>query len=65
MGERYEVTEETEHYEVGISGGDTILAACKCGAGDIWPNKGLGRASAAAWKTRHQHPDQPDPEEKR
>jgi len=54
MSDGYRMTEETADYEIGLDG-DVILAACRCGAGDLWPNKGLGRANAAAWKTRHQH----------
>lgn len=50
----YIVTHETEDYEVGVKDGE-IVAACSCGAGDVWPDKGLGRAIAATWRTRHQH----------
>lgn len=49
----YWVTHFSDAYEVGVSGG-RIIAACRCGAGESWPDKGLGRAHAAAWRTRHQ-----------
>ena len=33
-----------------------IKATCNvCGQSTTAPNKGLGRAKVAAWKTRHQH----------
>lgn len=50
----YTVTHQTEHYEVGVKGGE-IIAACKCGDGVSYPDKGMGRAFVAAWRTRHQH----------
>lgn len=50
----YKVTHRTEDYEVGVRDGE-IVAACFCGAGEVWPDKGMGRAFAAAWRTRHQH----------
>lgn len=49
----YRVTEQTDAYEVGTDGAE-ITAACRCGAGVIVPDKGLGRATVAAWKTQHQ-----------
>lgn len=50
----YTVTHVTEDYEQGTLRG-VIVAAYACGAGDTWPDKGLGRAHAAAWRSRHQH----------
>ena len=49
----YRVTHWSDAYEVGVRD-DTIVAACRCGAGATWPSKGLGRAHAAAWRSRHQ-----------
>ena len=38
--------------------GSRIDAVCEvCGDGAEAPNKGLGRAVIAAWRTRHQHPE--------
>lgn len=50
----YRITHVGLAYEVGVLNG-VIVAACTCGAGDTWPDKGLGRAHAAAWRTRHQN----------
>jgi hypothetical protein len=39
---------------------DTLNAACRlCGEKVSAPNKGLGRAVIAAFKSLHQHPDTP------
>lgn len=35
--------------------GQIYLKCLGCGAAGSYPDKGLGRAAAAAWKTRHQH----------
>ena len=50
----YTVTHFSDDYEVGVRDGE-IIAACRCGAGEVWPDKGMGRAFAATWRTRHQH----------
>lgn len=50
----YVITHVGTRYEQGILRG-VIVAACECGAGDTWPNKGMGRAHAAAWRSRHEH----------
>lgn len=55
MGE-YVETHRTAAYEVGIKD-DLIVAACCCGQGLSVLNKGFGRAVAATWRTRHQHPE--------
>jgi hypothetical protein len=35
-------------------GTHTIEAEClRCGDDGLWPNKGLGRATYATWRTRH------------
>lgn len=49
----YVQTELTPTYEMGRKDG-RIVAACVCGNGINVPDKGLGRAAVAAWKTRHQ-----------
>lgn len=38
--------------------GGTIRATCSQGHTVTAPNKGLGRAKVAAWKSRHQHAGQ-------
>ena len=39
-------------------GPTTIDLICDfCGDAALYPNKGLGRATAAAWVTQHQHPE--------
>lgn len=39
-----------------MSDNDRIVETCPvCKDGIDVPNKGLGRAVAAAWRTRHQH----------
>ena len=48
------MTSEVERPEFRARDGE-IIAACRCGAGEVWPNKGMGRAFAATWRTRHQH----------
>lgn len=50
----YVVTHESECAEIGKRDG-MILAACHCGSGHQLPDKGLGRATIAAWWTRHQN----------
>ena len=36
----------------------TITVSCHtCGETTSWPDKGLGRANASAWETRHQGHD--------
>lgn len=34
-----------------------VIVCHTCGATASWPDKGLGRASAASWETRHQEHD--------
>ena len=41
--------------EVWRSGATLVLSCDVCKRTMMFPNKGLGRASAAAWETRHQH----------
>lgn len=51
MGEQ---VEQTDTYEITRDGGE-LTAACQCGDGLVVPDKGLGRALLATWKTRHHH----------
>lgn len=50
----YVVKHSTQNYEIGALNGE-LIGACLCGAGQVWPDKGLGRAAMAAWRTQHQH----------
>lgn len=53
---------ENDHISV-VTTPHTLDGYCAtCGDSFRVPNKGLGRASLAAWKTRHQHVVPPEKE---
>ena len=43
-----------EHHVTETTTPDRIVAQCVCGESVDMPNKGLGRAMVAAFKSRHQ-----------
>lgn len=48
----------SDHDGVMATTSETITETCPvCGETETVPNKGLGRAKIAAWRTRHQHPE--------
>lgn len=47
-----QIAENDAPYEVTRRDG-LIVAACACGSGLSVSDKGLGRATVAAWRTRH------------
>lgn len=48
----YVVIDTGGAWEIGREN-DHLIAACECGGGVVVLDKGLGRATVAAWKTRH------------
>lgn len=49
---------DADHDGVMAATNETITETCPvCGETETVPNKGLGRAKIAAWRTRHQHPE--------
>ena len=47
-----------DHDEAMATTNETITETCRvCGETESVPNKGLGRAKIAAWRTRHRHPE--------
>lgn len=53
------MTEIAAERKAGLLHATCLICEAKCHV----PDKGIGRANLAAWKTRHQHTDRPSAKE--